>query len=195
MAKENHKSKKIYTGQRGRNGPTHPRRLIALKNETTIMQLRMAGANYHEIGEKLGITYNQAYLTVRRSLARLAKENAETAGEIRDLEAARYDRLMVSWWPRALGSSSKEPDPKAAQIVMDIIQRRCKLFGADAPNKIALTESDGSSIDPAAIRDELVARFTRLLETDDGADCGSNQDDVGSGCGGVTTPLADLGET
>lgn len=192
--KEHHESKKTNTGKLGRNSPTHPRRLKAADNENRALELRMAGANYHQIADQIGTTYSLAYNTVRRALERIARENTAMADKVRDLEAARYDRLMASWWPRALGSASKAPDPKAAAIVMDIIHRRCKLFGADAPKKIALTEADGTPVDPTTIRDELVARFARLVETNEGADCGGDQDDEGFGGGEPPESLADLGE-
>ena len=55
--------------------------------------------------------------------------------QIRDEELRRLDRLMSAWWGKALGAGGAEPSQKAAQVVMQCMDRRSKLLGLDAPVK------------------------------------------------------------
>lgn len=98
-----------------------------------IITLRRQGMSYPAIGEAAGCSNQYAYSVVKAYLDDLAKNATEGAEEIRRIELERLDLLLSRWLPRAVG----EPDnPKAAEIVMKTMDRRAKLLGLDAPEKL-----------------------------------------------------------
>jgi DNA-directed RNA polymerase specialized sigma24 family protein len=60
--------------RRGANDPTSPRMLRAMKREARAIEMRLEGATYEEISEKLGITNEGARSCVLRVLERTLKE-------------------------------------------------------------------------------------------------------------------------
>ena len=58
----------------------------------------------------------------------------EPATQLRDMEVARLDRLLMGHWTKAIGG-----DVNATRTVLSIMDRRAKLLGLDAPQRIDLT--------------------------------------------------------
>jgi hypothetical protein len=81
---------------------------------------------------------------IRLELQRLNEQSAESAQELRDLEAARLDELHRAHWPAAVGEDGQPPDPRAAALVLRIAQRRSELLGLDAPTRIETRNSSYS---------------------------------------------------
>lgn len=102
--------------------------------------LRRAGWSYRAIGEKLGISAAQAFRYVARGLDELATKASESAGELRKLELHRLDRLQSGLWSTAAGG-----DPKSAAVVIKLMERRSKLLGLDARERVDLT-TDGKPL-------------------------------------------------
>lgn len=105
------------------------------------LELRMAGATYEHIREKIGVRSRAtAYNYVMRALD---SQREEPSRKVRQLEIARLDRLLVSWWPRAVGYKKGDhqidPDIHAAKYVLELLQRRHRMLGVDAPLKVDLT--------------------------------------------------------
>ena len=137
-----------------RNGATDARGLKAL-------DLRLSGASYRQIGQQLGVSHVQAFRDVHHMLREVASEPAE---EVRKAELARLDKLMRAHWPAAI-----EGDTKATAMVLQIMDRRARYLGLDAPQKIDLTASiramaEREGIDPdQAVRDaEEIVRRAKL---------------------------------
>jgi hypothetical protein len=88
------------------------------------MQLRVLGFTYEAIAKQCGYSDRQtAWNAVQREMKRAVKEPAEN---LRQLEAERLDALLRSFLPAAL-----KGDVKAAGKVLDIMDRRARLFGLD----------------------------------------------------------------
>ena len=92
--------------------------------------MRLAGASYRQISATLGVPLATAHRQVQRMLT----EYAETATQLRDMEVARLDRLLMGHWTKAIGG-----DVNATRTVLSIMDRRAKLLGLDAPQRIDLT--------------------------------------------------------
>ena len=95
--------------------------------------LRLAGAPYTDIAESLAYaTAADAQRAVESLLA--ATVEAEDLASTRNLYNQRLNRLLQSYWPRALNPK----DPKQIEygnMVLKIEERRARLMGTDAPTK------------------------------------------------------------
>lgn len=91
------------------------------------LRLRSQGKTYAQIAEIQGTTKATAYNRCQRALAAIPLEAVE---EYRTIQREQLDHLMASWLPEALAGN-----PKAAEIVLKIIEKRSKLEGTDQPVK------------------------------------------------------------
>lgn len=103
----------------------------------TALQMRHAGASYRTIAQQLGIDVRTAFNDVQYMLTELAREPAEN---VRALELERLDRLMIPLFARATrAEDGRLPDYQAIDRILKIMDRRAKLLGLDAPQKIDIT--------------------------------------------------------
>ena len=130
---------------------------IAQAHRAQALQLRMGGASYSEIAAQMGSSSAAtAFKQVRAALREMLQEPADA---VREMELARYDRLMAAHWPAALRG-----DIQASAMVLRIMERRAALLGLDAPKKIDLTAyirdlAEREGIDP----DEAVAAAQEIV--------------------------------
>lgn len=137
-------------------------------NDAICLKLRMEGLSYPEMSRHPDSPYKSVkgcHLSVQRGLQSITEEAAMS---VRRLELARYDRLLRSWWPKAVGHTAKnregeeyyvEPDRHAAKVVLDLMERRARLLGLDAPIKIDMTDevnklAESMGMDPETVRKE-----------------------------------------
>lgn len=125
------------------------------------LDLRLAGASYRAIGETLHISHTQAQRDVSMMLHELA---SEPANKVREAELGRLDRLLLAHWPKAILG-----DHKATGTVLSIMDRRAKLLGLDAPQRIDITNwirgmAVAEGLDPdQAVRDaDAIVREAKL---------------------------------
>ena len=100
------------------------------------LELRKAGASFDQIGKTLGMTRQSAHALVKREHDLLKAVCQETASELRQMELARLDEIQLKLW-------DKRGDPRAADTLLRLFERRSKLMGLDAPVKI---ENENSSV-------------------------------------------------
>jgi hypothetical protein len=98
------------------------------------LDLRIVGATYRQIGAQLGVSECTAYHDVQDELGRLDPVITAKAERLRDLEAARLDRLTVT-----LAPGIKAGMPAAIVAAVRVMERRAKLFGLDAPKQMDMT--------------------------------------------------------
>jgi len=114
-----------------------------------VFDLRRAGVQYREIADraitKFGVDrlpqgWNGLYACkdIGRELERLRTEINESAQDLRQIEDERLNDILVSLWPQAMRGHLG-----AIDRVLRIMDRRAKLWGLDAPNKIAPTDPTG----------------------------------------------------
>lgn len=138
-----------------------------LEQEAKVIELRRAGLTWTTIAQQTGYSGpSGAYKAYQRAAERLIRPNLE---EHRDMELDRLDRLQAAVWTRAAGG-----DVKAIDSVLRIIDRRARLLGLDAPQKIQaeVVTYDGSELE------EQTRRFVALIR-----EANSPPDGVGSGVG------------
>jgi hypothetical protein len=98
------------------------------------LELRIAGATYRQIAAQLGVSEKAAYYDVQDELGRLDPIIHGQAERLRELEAARLDRLNV-----ALAPGIKAGTPGAIFAAVKVMERRAKLCGLDAPTKLEVS--------------------------------------------------------
>ena len=137
---------------------TSVRRVKATEKQRQALELRKAGASYDEIARKIGYrSKSGAYKAVTSALNKMLKEPAE---ELRTLEMARLDRLLVGVWGAAV-----QGNQGAIDRVLRILERRAKLLGLDAPQRRELSGPGGGPIEVGNMTDdERIARIVELLD-------------------------------
>lgn len=137
------------------NIPNYERREQALR-------LRTAGLTYVAIGREMGIGFSRARKLVIAAIEERRSRCDEQAEEVIRLELERLDGLFLALWP-------KREDPKRAEMLIRISERRSRLLGLDAPQRHEVTGKDGGPIKTEDTRD----RNLRLIEQIAGRDAGS----------------------
>jgi hypothetical protein len=138
-------AERVKTQKRRRSPPRNrPRGEDAARRERTAkaLDLRIAGASYRQIARQLDIADATAYADIQEELGRLDALNGQKAERLRDLEARRLDQLTI-----ALQPGIESGDPRAILAAVRIMERRARLFGLDAPQKVTGPEGE-----PVAIR-------------------------------------------
>lgn len=115
---------------------TNPTRLNVRERELEALEMRMAGQPYSAIAKALGWrNRSSAYEAVMRVLDRREQEPAE---RVRSMELQRLERLLQAYWKRAI--RKRAPDINAAKLVLDILTRRARMLGLDAPVRVDITD-------------------------------------------------------
>lgn len=102
----------------------------AAKLEERCLELRASGLSFREIAAEAHVSVSGAFKAVARGLREVNLNNRAEAADLRQLEGARLDKLQESLWAEA-----EAGDPRAVDAVLDILARRARLFGLDAPRE------------------------------------------------------------
>lgn len=112
---------------------TSQRDINSRERQNQALGLRKAGATLEQISQACGYgSRSTAHKAIKRALAELPRENAE---ELRALEVARLDELLMAYWQRA------KKDVNAAHLVLKIASQRAQLLGLNIDPAEAETRS------------------------------------------------------
>jgi len=131
-----------------------------LERQLEALSLRRRGLSYRAIGEKLGVSHEQARRDIDGELVRLARERDTNLEAERELELVRLDKIFD-----ALDHWVNVGNPQVINAYLKAMERRAKLLGLDAPDKKELSGKDGG-----AIQIQWVDALTDDDETGIGAD-------------------------
>lgn len=124
-----------------------------IEKEKKVLELRLMGVTFDVIAQQVGYASpGSAHNAYKRALLRTLREPAE---ELRELEVARLDRLLSGIWTKALRG-----EVSAVQAALKIMERRSKLLGLDAPQKI---QAEVTNYDGGSDIDREVQRLADLL--------------------------------
>ena len=113
------------------------------ERDLRIFKMRQAGVAINEISRRFNMTSSSVNASIRRQLEKMNREALLAYPEVLRLELERLDALQQSIWPMTQhrrvttedGSEmSVEPDMKAIQQVLSIMDRRAKLLGMEQNN-------------------------------------------------------------
>lgn len=138
-------------------------RFTAAERRAQAVELRMEGRTFDRIGAELGISRQRAYQLVSGALGKLQRETLDRVEEALALELERLDALQLAIYEKATAG-----DLRAIDRMLKIMERRAKLLGLDAPQKVAPTNPEGDRPYSTNARDmtpeERQARIAELLE-------------------------------
>jgi hypothetical protein len=118
--------------------------------------LRKAGASYDAIGKALGLSKTRAYQLVTEGLEEINQTVRDEAQAVKRLELERCDELLLALWPQ-------RKNPRAADSILRIMERRARLEGLDAPQKIAPTTPGGDALPQAVPMEGLPTELLRQI--------------------------------
>ncbi|MFP4137465.1 MAG: helix-turn-helix domain-containing protein [Halomonas sp.] len=121
---------------KSRSGASQSR---AAQRRAEAMRYRLTGLSYDGIAKRLGCSRSQAHRLVTKELQELAKQAREDAEAVREMELARLDRLQQALWEQA----TDDGNHGAVDRLLRVMERRAKLLGLDAPQRVAPTQPDG----------------------------------------------------
>lgn len=113
------------------------------ERDARIFKMRQAGVAVGEIAKRFGVTTSAVGKAVNRQLAKLNSEALMAYPEVLRMELERLDSLQAAIWPMTQHRKVKlddgseiqvEPDIKAINQVLQIMDRRSKLLGMDQKN-------------------------------------------------------------
>lgn len=102
-----------------------------LDRQTKAVALRLAGLDFVHIADQLGYSSRGAAVAdVESAISARIEDGTRSLDELREIELLRLDRLQAAAWAKALSG-----EHKSIELVLKILDRRCKLLGLDAPER------------------------------------------------------------
>jgi hypothetical protein len=129
------------------------------ERDLRIFKMRQAGVSVSEIARRFGVTVSACNTAIQRQLQKLNKEALMAYPEVLRMELERLDALQQSAWPLTQHRKvtlddgteiTADPDLKAIQQVLMIMDRRAKLLGMEQTT-IALTVDTSESVQRATL--------------------------------------------
>ena len=140
------------------------RRLEVAHATKRAVKLRLSGMGVVEIGEQLKVSHSRVSQMIGDYLAKTRENIQEKADELLQLDLSRLDSLLVGLWPTRKA-------PKTAQVILNVMERRARLLGLDAPSKVDLNARHmtgigvmGSSLDLSQLNDVELEWLELILE-------------------------------
>lgn len=139
----------------GRCEPETARDRLAARLQV-ISDLHLQGETYRAIGATLGLSKSQVAREVAKIRSQWAERTATAYQQRIDEEDAKLDYLERSW----LGAAAT--DGRAAQLLLQIMDRRARLLGLDKPQKsevkVEITDVEAQRARAHELLDELARR-------------------------------------
>lgn len=142
---------------------TRPSQIKALEMRAEAVKLRKMGLGYPQIADRVGYNSRQAaHRAVTTALAEIREHTAESADDLRTLEAERLDQL----WRIAFTEALTNRNLRAVDTAIRVQDRRAKLFGLDrSDERIASAleqQADAASISAQTIYTVMASILARL---------------------------------
>jgi hypothetical protein len=127
------------------------------ERDMRIFKMRQAGTSTQEIARRFGISTAAVSKAVQRQLEKMNREVLMAYPEVLRLELERLDSLQQAIWPltqhrrQVMDDGTEvqvEPDLKAIQQVLAIMDRRTKLLGMDQVNLNVQMDVQSKNVEP-----------------------------------------------
>ncbi len=122
------------------------------------MELRMGGRDLEAIGRELGISKQAVWYHIVKALEAMRAETTDAAQHYRDMQMVRLERMLDKIWHRV-----EIGDEESIATALKLFDRQAKLMGLDAPQKIAQTNLEGTSLVEPPTDYEFARRVAWLL--------------------------------
>jgi len=130
------------------------------ERDMRIFKMRQAGTSVNEIARRFGVSTSSVSRAIQRQLEKMNREAILAYPEVLRLELERLDNLQQAIWPMTQhrrvvlddGTEMQvEPDLKAIQQVLSIMDRRTKLLGMEQTNVNVQVEASNTQTVRAVI--------------------------------------------
>ena len=122
-----------------------------------VLRLKAAGASVRAIGDQLGVSHTQVERDLKAVLGEMAEHLKGDADALRALMNERYERLLLGWYPLAIGQRTQTEDGQtletppsdvATQKVLSILDAMRRMNGIDAAavNKVEHSTKDDAPL-------------------------------------------------
>ena len=128
---------------------------------TNILRLRKMGYDARQISDELDIPFDRVSNIIKSALKSLSKEMKGQAEEIRSLELTRLDELQTAIW-----SDCMDGKLTAIDRVLKIMERRSKLVGLDAPERVDI-KADMKLEHMKEAKDRLMSKILDMVPEDE----------------------------
>lgn len=115
----------------------------ALNNSAEIVRLRCEGKTYKEIGDALGIAAESAFEVWKKHFEKAKERHSEEVYAMQLQELQRLDSYLVALKPKI-----DSGHVRAIEAAVKISERRSKLFGLNAPERVEATGANGKPLIP-----------------------------------------------
>lgn len=113
----------------------HPDKEVArAERRKRVLVARLRGDSFRTIAEREKISTSTAHADMSTALADIPRQEAD---ELRQQEEERLNALQAAYWEAALSGNLE-----AADRVLRIIDRRARLLGLDAPQRMEIAAGD-----------------------------------------------------
>lgn len=154
-----------------KNNKIMTREFIA-ERDLRIFKMRQAGVSPNEIARRFEISTSAVNRAVQRMLEKMNREALMAYPEVLRMELERLDNLQSAIWPLTQHRKVRmddgtevavEPDLKAIQQVLQIMDRRTKLLGMESSNVNVNVDVRGAETIKSSLagetRQESIASF------------------------------------
>ena len=127
-------------------------KMEAERQRYKMLELRLKGKTYRQIGEKLGCTAQNVHKEIQQAFKERPIENIE---EVRQLELDRLDRMI-----EPLEDNVNRGDVRHVEAMLKLMDRRAKLLGLNAPERLEIA----GELDPKVIVQTTIERLVKNNE-------------------------------
>ena len=122
-----------------------------------VLKLRKMGLDAQQISGELDMPLDRVKNIISNALKALAKEMRGQAEQIRSLELTRLDELQTAIWADCMGGKLT-----AIDRVLKIMERRSKLVGLDAPERLDI-KADMKLEHMKEAKDRLMSKILDIM--------------------------------
>lgn len=109
-----------------------------IERRTRAMELKSAGWTYQQISDELGYgNRGNAYKDIQKGLDVRRNDEGEMADRLRTVQDMRLEEMYKAVYPQAVGQTTRDGQPnlRAVDTLLKIMERQSRLHGLDAPIK------------------------------------------------------------
>lgn len=144
-------------------GTPSPEQLRVDERRRKVVQLRLAGVQFEEIGRRLADDYASdspnlgalARVDWQRAREKSRRLTEDSVEELRAVEVERLEMLLSGVWKNAL-----KGDTKSADTAARLIERLCKLKGLEPPTQVQLNTR--IEMESTAVAEAVIAAIDSL---------------------------------
>lgn len=109
--------------------PTNPRIALAAERREKMLELRIAGASERAIAKEMNLASATVHEGLKIAVNELKERTMMLAEDVRRIELERLDKMTLALFTR-------RSDPRTADTLLRIMERRARLLGLDSPTLV-----------------------------------------------------------